>query len=419
MEIYTDVGGRPGLDCGGFCQFCFYKNVDFNRLKSLKIGCADCPPHQIGCEKCQALINRVENDFKPLPRVFMDLENKLMQNSWDALNRNLKVVIGAGADIFYYPHLKELVSVIKASYLPLHLGYTSGKAIKDESFTRELISLGLDELSFSVFSTDPELRRKWMRDRNPEEAVKSLKLFCENIEVNASVVVIPGVNDGKRLFQTGSDLEEWGVKTFVLRRFANFKNQGLILNDDRPILEGIKPHSYEEFQKLVRKVSDEFSFRVLAFPFYDPEKDFPFVILKEKNRGFLEELPPVKREATVVTSKLSSPFLKRFFELVDESDLVNVIGVDKEIADLITHEDLESIDLAEVRKNVVLPSGALVHDEQAQEIFSKDGVRRRIKRGPYVLTHPYYESVDFNTEELIEHELKSFKALIDKVNLPI
>lgn len=419
MEIYTDVGGRPGLDCGGFCQFCFYKNVDFNRLKSLKIGCADCPPHQIGCEKCQALINRVENDFKPLPRVFMDLENKLMQNSWDALNRNLKVVIGAGADIFYYPHLKELVSVIKASYLPLHLGYTSGKAIKDESFARELISLGLDELSFSVFSTDPELRRKWMRDRNPEEAVKSLKLFCENIEVNASVVVIPGVNDGKRLFQTGSDLEEWGVKTFVLRRFANFKNQGLILNDDRPIVEGIKPHTYEEFQELVREVSDEFSFRVLAFPFYDPEKDFPFVILKEKNRGFLEELPPVKREATVVTSKLSSPFLKRFFELVDESDLVNVIGVDKEIADLITHEDLESIDLAEVRKNVVLPSGALVHDEQAQEIFSKDGVRRRIKRGPYVLTHPYYESVDFNTEELIEHELKSFKALIDKVNLPI
>jgi len=419
MEIYTDVGGRPGLDCGGFCQFCFYKNVDFNRLRSLKIGCADCPPHQIGCEKCQALINRVENDFKPLPRVFMDLENKLMQNSWDALNRNLKVVIGAGADIFYYPHLKELVSVIKASYLPLHLGYTSGKAIKDESFARELISLGLDELSFSVFSTDPELRRKWMRDRNPEEAVKSLKLFCENIEVNASVVVIPGVNDGKRLFQTGSDLEEWGVKTFVLRRFANFKNQGLILNDDRPILEGIKPHSYEEFQKLVRKVSDEFSFRVLAFPFYDPEKDFPFVILKEKNRRYLEELPSVKTEATVITSRLTAPFLKKFFELVDESDLVNVIGVDKEIADLITHEDLESIDLAEVRKNVVLPSGALVHDEQAQEIFSKDGVRRRIKRGPYVLTHPYYESVDFNTEELIEHELKSFKALIDKVNLPI
>jgi len=149
-----------------------------------------------------------------------------------------------------------------------------------------------------------------------------------------------GNDCSKPVVTTGSDLEAWGVKTFVLRRFANFKNQGLILNDDRPILEGIKPHSYEEFQKLVRKVSDEFSFRVLAFPFYDPEKDFPFVILKEKNRRYLEELPSVKTEATVITSRLTAPFLKKFFELVDESDLVNVIGVDKEIADLITHEDL-------------------------------------------------------------------------------
>jgi len=70
MEIYTDVGGRPGLDCGGFCKFCFYKNVDFNNLKSLKIGCIDCPPGQIGCKKCQALINRVNNDFKTTSQGF-------------------------------------------------------------------------------------------------------------------------------------------------------------------------------------------------------------------------------------------------------------------------------------------------------------------------------------------------------------
>ena len=93
--------------------------------------------------------------------------------------------------------------------------------------------------------------------------------------------------------------------------------------------------------------------------------------------------------------------------------------MDKEIADLITHEDLQSLDLSEVKKNVVLPSGALVHDEQARKILDKDGTHRKIKRGPYVLTHPYYESVDFNVEELIEYELKSFKDLIDKINLLI
>lgn len=141
----------------------------------------------------------------------------------------------------------------------------------------------------------------------------------------------------------------------VLRRFANFKSQGLILNDERPILKGIKTHAYEEFQELVRKVSDEFSFRVLAFLSTTLKKDFPLAILEKKNRRYLEELPQIKMEATVITSSLTAPFLRKFFELVDESDLVNVIGVDKEIADLITHEDLQSLDLSEVKKNVFFP----------------------------------------------------------------
>ncbi len=408
----------PGIDCGSFCRFCFYKNVDFNKLESLSIGCINCSPIQIGCEHCRGLINRVKNDFKPLHLVLNDLEFKLIiQNIWNSAVKNPKVVAGAGADIFYYPYLFDLVSVIKKSQLDLHLGYTSGKSLKNEKISNKLISLGLDELSFSVFSTDPDLRRKWMRDQNPEEAIKALKLFCENIEVNASVVAIPGINDEEQIFETCSDLEEWGVKSFVLRRFANFKNQGLILNSNRPIIEGIEPQTYEEFQELVNKVTDEFSFRVLSFPYYDPKKDFPFAILKRKNRRYLDQLPEIKSKATVITGKLAAPFLKKFFKLVDEHNLVNVINVDKEIADLITHEDLESIDLANVKDTVIIPFGALVHDKKTLKILHKDNIPRKVIRGPLILTHHYHESVDdFNQEELIEQELKSFNELIDKIN---
>ena len=48
MEIFSDVEGKHGIDCGGFCEFCFYKNVDFNNLESLSIGCINCPPNHIG-----------------------------------------------------------------------------------------------------------------------------------------------------------------------------------------------------------------------------------------------------------------------------------------------------------------------------------------------------------------------------------
>ena len=282
MELGTHVGGRPGIDCGGFCSFCFYKNVNFNKLKSLHLGCVNCPPDQMGCDQCRGLVDRVTDDFKPLHIVLNDLENQLaIQNIWSSL-KDAEIVVGAGADIFYYPQLIELVTILKNSGFPLHLGYTSGKAIKDENLAGELISLGLDQLSFSVFSTNPDIRRKWMGDKNPVEAVESLKLFCENIDVNASVVVVPGVNDQEHLFQTASDLEAWGVKSFVMRRFANFKYQGLILNDNRPIIKGINPQTIEEYQELVKKITDEFSFQVLSFPFYSPTKNFPFTIIKRK-----------------------------------------------------------------------------------------------------------------------------------------
>lgn len=418
MELNAHVGGRPGIDCGGFCEFCFYKNVDFNKLESQSWGCIKCPPDQIGCDNCTEPINRVKSDFKPLVTVLSELERKLMMlelvGSLDY--SDIRVSISGGADIFYYPYLEELVSLLKEPEMSVHLGYISGKGINDANIALNLINQGVDEISFSVFSTDADMRRKWMRDKTSEESLKALKLFGENIHVNASVVLIPGVNDGDHLLQTSSDLEDWGVETFVLRRFANFKYQGLILNDNKPVIEGIIPHTYEEFQKHVRKVSDEFSFKLLAFPFYDSKKDFPFALLERKNRKYLGELPGIKSEATVITGELAGPFLKEFFRLVDESNRVNVIALEKEIADLITHEDLESVDLAEIKKKVIIPSGALVHDEQAGKILSKDGVIRKIIRGPYLLTHPYYESVDFNQKELIEYELNCFKGLVDVIN---
>lgn len=415
-KILANLGGRPGIDCGGFCEFCFFKSVDLNGLDSIKRGCINCSPHQIGCDYCLNIITGVNNKFKPLSQVLMLLQRKLLMNAYDALNKNLKIVVHADADVFFYPDLMELITLIKQTQLPLHLGYTSGKSIESKSFAEKLISKGLDELTFSAFSTDPDIRRIWMRDKNPEESLRSLKLFCENVEVNASVVVVPGVNDQDNLLQTCVQLEEWGIKSFILRRFGNFQYQGLIFNNQRPVAENITPHTYEEFQELVKNVSRDFSFQLYSFPFYDPQKDFPFAILNNKNRRYLEKLPIIDSRATIITGKLAAPFIEKLFEIIDENNRVNVVSVEKEIADLITPEDLESIDLAEVEKDVIIPRGALVHQKQALQLLSKDGTMRNIKRGPYNLTHPYHESVDFNQEQLLEYEFKSFKELIDIIN---
>ena len=114
------------------------------------------------------------------------------------------------------------------------------------------------EVSFTVFSTNPELRRKYMNDKNAEIALECLKIFCKSCEVYAAVVLIPGVNDGAELEKTCSDLEDMGAKGLILMRFANAREQGLILGN-APIMPGITPHSVEEFQNIVTETAAEAS----------------------------------------------------------------------------------------------------------------------------------------------------------------
>lgn len=414
MIVHSELWGRPGLDCGGFCEFCFYKNVDLTKLQPT--GCVNCSTEEIGCDYCWGLVNRIKNDFKNIRDVYFELQNKLMQMElWGILDReDPELVITSGADIFYYPNLYLLISIIKEYGFHLHLAYTGGKAIKD-GMAEEIISKGVDEIGYSVFSTDPSMRWKWMNDKSPEESIQGLKLFCESIDINASAIVIPGINEEEQILRTCVDLENWGVKSFSLRRFANLRNQGLIFNKKK-IMDDVYTQSFEEYQRLVRKISDEFNFKVLSFPFYDPKKDFPFALSHQKNRGYLARLPSIKSKSTIITSKLAFNYIKNIFNVIDESNQVNIIGLDKEIADLITEEDLKSVELKQLNEKIIIPQGALVHNKQAEKILSKDGKPKKITRGPKLLTHPYYEGLDLSKDQIIEYELKSFNQLIDVIN---
>lgn len=416
IEILSLVGGNPGIDCGGFCEFCYFKRVDYKKLNNSSIGCRYCPPIQMECDYCYSKIKIVKSGFKHPSEVLKEFQKELfMQELLGFLNlKDLKVNVGSWADILNYPYLNELISYFKELELPVNLGYTSGKSIHNEKIAENIISMGVDEVSFSVFSIDPAKRKKWMNDKTPEESLKALKLFCETIDVNCSTVVIPDVIDRADIFRTCSIMEDWGVKMFILSRFANFKNQGLILNN-KPTIEGKNTHSIDDFHELVKDVANEFNFRIIGLPASDPKNDIPFIISRAKYKKYLEELPPINSRATLLTSKLAAPYLKKIFEVIDEDNLVNIINVDKEIADLITHEDIAQINLNEVKNKVIVPGGALIRDEQLKKLFNNDGKQRIIIRGPQVLS-PFDLYGDMDKEELIKGELNAFRILIERIN---
>ena len=409
MQIVADVGGIPGKDCNGFCKYCYFRKV-----KGIEaLGCKNCSLGKVGCDSCTTGVRETGNEFQSPFFVISSVQSSLMLGNYR--DANLKVNISGGGDVSCYPHLFDVVSAFSDFGLPMHLGYTSGKGINDAKMAEELVSKEVNEVTFTVFSTDPQIRKEWVNDKTAEESLKALQIFCESSEVHAASVIVPGVNDGDDLFKTCSTLEDWGAKAFILMRFANFRNQGLILGNE-PVLDEVVPHELNEFEALVRKINDEFNLKVTGTPLCDPENDTPFAISKDKNKEYLDILSKVTSEATILTSKIAAPFIEKIIGNIEACDLVNVVAVDQDIGCLITRKDLEEVDFSQLKDTVIIPGRAYVHDKIAEEILSSDGIDRLVTRGPDKLTVDGEMSGTLSREDVLKRELIAFEDLIGAIN---
>lgn len=401
MEILADVGGRPGLDCKSFCSYCYFRGV-----KNIEpFGCKHCMPFKKGCDYCSRAIIEGYPGFKPLDMVVFEVAQKCFGEIPD------KVTISGGGDLSCYPDLLPLARMVGQGRVPINLGYTSGKGFSKGDEARALLDAGVKEVSFTVFSTRPELRRKYMADRHPEAALSNLKIFCEGCDVYCASVLIPGVNDGPELEKTCSDLENMGAKGHILMRFANTREQGLILGNE-PIIPGIKPHTVEEFRQIVTEANEKYNFRVTGTPLWDPETGAPFALAT--HRSEISLLPSVERSATIITSATAQPLLSIIFGELGGS--VNVVSVDKDVGCLITLEDFQKIDLKDVKDTVLIPGRAMAHDKEIKGAFGRDGRSRLVIRGPDRLTVDGEMSISMNTRQVLDIEIEAFKELIGDIN---
>jgi len=404
MEVVVDVGGNPGIDCRGFCKYCYFKKV-----KDVQpLGCKHCLPFKKGCDYCTRSVKESYSGFKPLQIVLEETSRKL----YFASGKIKKFTISGGGDLSCYPELKSLVAFLSQFETPIHLGYTSGKGFNKPDDALFYIDHGVTEVSFTVFATDPALRAEYMKDPEPEASIQVLRDFCAHCDVYGAIVLIPEVNDGKILDKTFSDLETMGAKGAILMRFANFSENGLILNN-APIIPGIIPHNIEEFTELVRNSAAKHpSIRITGTPLEDPLIGSPFAIRNVPEA--LEKLPRTTKRATIITGQIAVPRLREIFEALGGS--VNVVSPKKDIGCLITIEDLKNMDLAEVSETVFIPGRAFVHDMEVKEAFKRDGVDRLVRRGPELLSVDGEMSIGMNKEEVLELEIKNFTELIEQIN---
>ena len=187
--------------------------------------------------------------------------------------------------------------------------------------------------------------------------------------------VLPGVNDSEVLEHTCAWLEERGAKGLILMRFANTTEQGLIL-ENAPVIKGRAVQSVASFRDMVSDLSTKYKMKISGTPLWDPEIGSPFAILHEP--ALIKKLPRVQRKASVITGAVAAPFISEI--LSARGSTAPVIPVKKEIACLITGDDLREIDCALLAPTVIIPGRAFIHDAEAKEILGRDGINRTVIR---------------------------------------
>ena len=401
MGIVVDLGGRPGLDCRGFCSFCYFRGVE----KVQPFGCRHCETFRKGCDYCSRAVLELEPGFKPLDQALFEVKQKSQGSTPDM------ITIKGNGDVSCYPDLLELVKTVSGGEVPVFLEYTSGKGFSSGKEADDLVEAGVSKVAFSLFSTNPELRRRYVNDRHPEAVLSNLRTFCENCDVYAMAVLIPGINDGPELEKTCSDLEEMGAKGIVIMIFANTREQGIIFGN-APIMPGIIPHTADEIRRIATEASKEYNMRVTGSPLWDPHTGAPFALAHHKDE--LNKLPKIEKSATLVTSSLAYPLLSSIFQ--DLGDEVNVVTAKKEIGSLITLDDLENLDLMEIKDRVIVPGRVLAHDMDILKALRRDGKNRLVFRGPDALTVESERSIYLTQQQVLDHEIEAFTGLIEQIN---
>lgn len=402
-QLTVDIGGSPGINCRGYCEYCYFKKVKGTTL----LGCRYCLPFKKGCDYCTRGVKEEYSGFKDL-RTVADETLASLQSKQGEIE---KITISGGGDPSCYPQFTELIELLGSTEVPLHIGYTSGKGWDDPVIADLLIENGLTEISFTVFSIDPDLRKKYMHDPSPEASLAILEKLCGTVDVYAATVVLPGVNDGKVLEETCRWLQEKGAKGLILMRFANNTDQGLILGNG-PVLKNQKTQSVASFRDMITDLRKKFTMKISGTPLWDPEIGSPFAIRYEP--ALLAKLPRVTKRASVVSGSIATPFIDTILSACGST--VPVVPVPKEIACLITADDLKQIDLRILELVIIIPGRAFVQDVEAEEILSRDGITRTVLRGPEMLTADAETSMGMTREQVLEMEMNGFAELIRLIN---
>lgn len=215
--------------------------------------------------------------------------------------------------------------------------------LKEKDIER-IIKMRISPVNISVHTTNPELRIKMMNNKHAGETLKYLDMLAEGgISMNAQIVLCKGVNDGRELEKTLTDLSAYypAIESIaVVPSGLTMHRQDLYpLEMFSPedaasviqIIDAKRKENEEKYGQRIIQAADEWYLNAgTELPeeeYYDgyPQLDNGIGCITSQKNEILDEINYYKeqefkidtlRKVSVVTGKSAYEFIKRSAELI-------------------------------------------------------------------------------------------------------
>lgn len=289
--------------------------------------------------------------------------------------------------------------------------YTTLTNLKDGDIER-IIKMHISPINISVHTTNPELRVEMMGNPSAGEKLRYIKMLTDGgIKVNSQLVLCPGINDGKELERSISELSA------LCPNLQSIAVVPVGLTKHREGLYPLRTFNAEEAKQVVEiterwgdklaennesrivYASDEF-YLLAGLPIPEPEfyGDFDqldngvglLALLQQEFRSAMMQAGEFNEEKhlTIATGELAYPMMKQFAVEIMERFPTVKIGVEKivndffghtvTVAGLVTGQDLiAQLKGKELGSELLIPSTMLRHE---QDRFLDDVTREQVEQ---------------------------------------
>lgn len=158
---------------------------------------------EVEIEKSDGEVWILEADKDIQEDLGVDFESSIMDKAKSCSNKCIFCFIdqlpGGMRDTLYFKDDDSRLSFLQGNFVTL-------TNMQEEDIDR-IISYRISPINVSVHTTDPELRVQMLNNRFAGNLYDRLKRLAEaEIEINAQIVVVPGINNGEELKRTVEDL---------------------------------------------------------------------------------------------------------------------------------------------------------------------------------------------------------------------